>query len=259
MGFQEVGGLGDIAKKWDTRVVDLDENWTFYCTNPPLAFRGVAVGLPTSRIMAVEKVIPLDAGLCVVLKQHGYRQYLISAHLPHKQRSDCLSVWQGFLSQLDEIFRTRRYFDVLTFAIDTNYELGAVERRSVSASPDEREVYATLLLRNFGLVHTHPDMYTWCNTRGSESKIDYILLSSPHSQFSEQQVHEDSNFLLGSDHRAVSACFNRLAPTSSHRPKRRKNRCGKWLTDPAKVFSKSQSLCQTLDLSGRDLTSALQT
>ena len=61
---------------------------------------------------------------------------------------------------------------------------------------------------------------------------------------------------MGSDHRAVSACFNRLAPTSSHRPKRRKNRCGKWLTDPAQVFSKSQHLCQTLDLSGRDLTPA---
>ncbi|CAE7472602.1 unnamed protein product, partial [Symbiodinium necroappetens] len=227
LGLQEVGGLGDITKKWDTRTADLDENWTFYCMNPPLAFRGVAVGMPTSRISTVEKVIPLDVGICVILKLHGYRQFLISA-----------------------------YFDVLTFAIDTNYELGAIESRSAAASPDEREVFATLLLRNFGLVHTRPAVYTWCNTRGSESKIDYILLSSPHSQFSEQQVHADSNFLLGSDHRAVSACFERLAPPSSYRPKRRGNKCGKWLTDPAKVFSKSQALCQTLDLSGRDLSSA---
>ena len=253
IGLQEVGGFGDIAKKWDTRYADFDENWTFYCTNPALAFRGSAVGMPTRHTSLVEKVIPLDVGLCVVLKLQGYRQYLISAHLPHKQRDDCLTVWQGFLQQLEGALRSRRYFDVLTFAIDTNYELGAVESRTNTVS-DERELYAGLLLRNFGLTHTSPETFTWCNTRGSESKIDYILLSSPSLGFTQQQVLVDSNFLLGSDHRAVTASFTRGAPCSPPRPKRRSNLCGKWLANSDRVFSEAQSLCHTLDLSERDLT-----
>ena len=253
IGLQEVGGLGDITKTWDTRYVDFDENWTFYCTNPALAFRGSAVGMPTKHTSLVEKVVPLDVGLCVVLKLPGYRQYLISAHLPHKQRDDCLTVWQGFLQQLEGVLRSRRYFDVLTFAIDTNYELGAVESRTNTAS-DERELYAGLLLRNFGLTHTCPETFTWCNTRGSESKIDYILISSPSGGFSQQQVLVDSNFLLGSDHRAVTASFARTVPSSPPRPKRRGNLCGKWLANSSGVFSEAQTLCHTLDLSERDLT-----
>ena len=169
--------------------------------SPPLAWRAVLLGMPSRCTGNVEKIIPLDVGICVILRMSGYRQFVIGAHLPHRQREDCLSCWQGFIHQLETILRGRRYHDVVVLTVDTNYELASTDRA------DEREVCAKLLLRNFGLTHTNPATYTWSNTRGSYSKIDYILLSSPDNVIASQDVLTDSDFLLGADHRAVMASF----------------------------------------------------
>ena len=133
--------------------------------------------------------------------------------------------------------------------MDTNYELASTDRS------DEGEVYAKLLLRNFGLTHTSPSSYTWSNTRGSQSKIDYIFLSSPDNVIASQDVLIDSDVLLGADHRAVMAAFPvSREPRHRFRPSRKPNNCGKWIVDSSRVFKAAQDLCHQLDLSSRDLT-----
>ena len=113
LGLQEVGGLKDLSKPWDTMHVEFDEPWTFYCTNPPKTWRAVLLGMPSRNASNVETVIPLDVGICIVLKSRGCRQFVISAHLPHRQREDCLACWQGFLHQLDLVLRKRRFQDLV--------------------------------------------------------------------------------------------------------------------------------------------------
>ena len=249
LGLQEVGGLGEQTKPWDTLHVEFDEPWTFYCTNPPLARRAVLLGMPSRCTGNVEKVIPLDVGICVILKMSGYRQFVISAHLAHKQREDCLSCWQGLIHQLETILKGRRYHDVVVLTMDTNYELASTD------GSDETEVYAKLLLRNFGLTHTSPSTYTWSNTRGSQSKIDYIFLSSPDNVIASQDVLIDSDVLLGADHRAVMAAFPvSREPRHRFRPSRKPNKCGKWIVDSSRVFKAAQDLCYQLGLNSRDLT-----
>ena len=207
LGLQEVGGLGELDKSWDTVHAEFDnEPWAFYATNPPLTWRAVLLGMPSHCTTDVERVIPLDVGICVVLKLAGYRQFLISAHLPHRQREDCLQCWQGFIAQLEDILKCRRFQDTLVLALDANYELGSARHGESTGRVDEREVYSHLLLRNFGLTHTRVS-YTWSNTRGASSKIDYILLSSPTNELKDQWILTDSDVLLGSDHRAVAATF----------------------------------------------------
>ena len=141
----------------------------------------------------------------------------------------------------------------LVLALDANYELGSARHGESTGRVDEREVYSHLLLRNFGLTHTRVS-YTWSNTRGASSKIDYILLSSPTNELKDQWIFTDSDVLLGSDHRAVAATFAVFREPKSFRPARAPNRCGKWVANSSKVFKKAQELCYKLDLSGRDLS-----
>ena len=256
LGLQEVGGLKDLSKPWDTMHVEFDEPWTFYCTNPPKTWRAVLLGMPSRNASNVEAVIPLDVGICVILKSRGCRQFVISAHLPHRQREDCLACWQGFLHQLDHILRKRRFQDLVVCTVDTNYELGSSPASGSTSPTDEREVYSQLLLRDHGFVHTRPETFTWCNTRGSSSKIDFVLLSSPKNVLHHQYVSTESNYLLGSRHRAVSASFDVLGGVKPVRPHRTLNKCGKWTADPSKVFLHAQTLCHRLDLGERDLTCA---
>ena len=44
-----------------------------------------------------------------------------------------------------------------------------------SESSDERSALLNLLERDLGLSHTIPLSHTWTNTRGAQTKIDYIL------------------------------------------------------------------------------------
>ena len=142
LGLQEVGGLGELSKPWDTAPAEFNNKaWTFYATTPPLTWRAVLLGMPSHSARNVEKVIPLDVGICVVLKLAGYRHFVISAHLPHRQREDCLQCWQGFIAQLEEVLTCRRYQDVIIVALDCNYELGSARRGESTGRVDERGSY----------------------------------------------------------------------------------------------------------------------
>ena len=97
-------------------------------TNPPHAHRAVAVGFPSRLANCVDHVRPLSCGICVTLKLEGCNQFIISAHLPHKHRHDCVDTWQTFEAELEQALRTRRMHDSVVILTDTNYELEASSR-----------------------------------------------------------------------------------------------------------------------------------
>ena len=109
---------------------------------------------------------------------------------------------------------------------------------------------------------TGPDAYTWSNSRGSTSKIDFIMVSTPIINVTSDTVHIDSDFLLGCDHRAVSASYRTVGPREPKhpRPHRHKNRCGKWKVDGAKAVKLCNEMAERVELQGRDfLIEDLQT
>ena len=121
---------------------------------------------------------------------------------------------------------------------------------------DERSLLSNLLIKSHGLEFWAPDSYTWSNTRGSCSKIDFVLFSQPAVSQSYFRVVLGSDFLLGSDHRAVllTQCLGQSAASRPHRPPR--HRCGKRITDPTKTVANCEALAEHLDLGMEDLTMA---
>ena len=75
----------------------------------------------------MDHVRPSSCGMCVTLKMgwDGCKQFVISAHLPHCQCSDCIEVWQTFKAELDQTLTKRRLTDSVMILIDTNYEIGS--------------------------------------------------------------------------------------------------------------------------------------
>ena len=138
IGIQELGGFAGLSKPWTTATLDLDGQWLFYVTNPSLAFRAVAVGIPSRMAPKVHHITAFSCGICVVLKFSGCKQFIISAHLPHKQRADCIEVWNTFSQELDHILRSRRQADSVIVSVDTNYELGPIEQLLDPNAVDER-------------------------------------------------------------------------------------------------------------------------
>ena len=256
MGLQELGGQSDLQPPWQVLEAKLDGTWGFYTCNPPLAFRAVSLGLHPRHIPFVEKVSPLSCGVAVTLRKAGIRTFVVSAHLPHSHRADCLDTWHVFNSELDALLARKRIHDELVLLLDANYELGEVEFHIDPNNSDERSFLATGLMQQHSLIATRPDVYTWSNQRGAESKIDFVLVSSPSQELLSQQVHANTDFLLGCDHRAVSACFKSfgLPPSPSKRPKRQKNRCGQWRIDAPKLLQAAAALAEHHELRGQDFT-----
>ena len=111
-------------------------------------------------------------------------------------------------------------------------------------------------MQQHGLVSTRPEVYTWSNQRGSESKIDFVLVCSPSGERLSQSVHVNTDFLLGCDHRAVSASFRSSGPPQSRPPRQKRlpNRCGQWRIDGSKLLHDAADLAERLELQGKDFT-----
>ena len=255
LGIQELGGFANLAKPWTTVTKDLDGQWVFYVTNPSLAFRAVAVGLPSRLVPYVDHVTAFSCGISVMLKIDGCKQFVISAHLPHRQRSDCIEVWNTFSQELEHILRSRRHMDSIVTLIDTNYELGPIDQLLDPNLADERGVIAGSILQQNGFVHTRPDTFTWTNSRGSVSKIDFVWISGPSLDIADQRVFLDSHHTLGCDHRAVfaSSFLPGLERKKLRKRKRVVNKCGKWLVNAVRLNQEARSLAEHLDLNDADL------
>ena len=259
IGVQELGGQKDLTPPWQILEANLDGSWHVYATNPPQAFRSVGVAVHSRHSSSVQSVHCMSGGICVVLKTSGSKLFLISAHLPHRQREDCFLAWQTFNSELDNLLAGRRMHDSVILLLDTNYELGPVETLMDPNTSDERGFIAANFLHQYGFVSTSPQTYTWSNSRGSFSKIDFICVSVPTVDIVSQTVLEDSDFLLGTDHRAVTASFFCPFPTrkSSPRPPRvLRTRCGQWRCNAGQLLSSANDVAEKLELSGKDLSLA---
>ena len=254
IGLQELGGFANLSLPWTTMDCQLDGSWTFYISSPPLSFRASAVGLPSRLVPFVDHVKPLCCGVSVTLKLDGCKQFIISAHLPHRQRQDCIEVWNSFSQELEHLLRHRRISDSVVLLIDSNYELGPPERIVDPNSIDERGFLASSWIQQYGLTHTQPPVYTWSNQRGSSSKIDFVLVGG--GSILSEKVFEDSDHVLGCDHRAVYASFPVWGP--SRKPKRLRrqdhNKCGRWRVNAPKLLAEASALADQLVCSEADLT-----
>ena len=254
IGLQELGGFTHLNLPWTIVEVELDGNWGFYVANPSLVFRAVAVGLPSRFLPAVDHVRAFCCGICVTLKMDGCKKFIISAHLPHRQRKDCIDTWQAFSNELEHILSHKRYCDSVVILIDSNYEIGHPQQLLDPNAVDERSFLASSFIQRHGLVSTTPQTYTWSNQRGAKSKIDFVLADT--SGFSSQGVFEESDEQLGCDHRAVFASVECSGPQLRTLKKRNRaqNKCGKWRVDPIKTLQQANLLAEDLDLNEKDFT-----
>ena len=134
LGFKNWGS--DLLPPWQILEANLDGCWGFYACKPPLASRTVA------------------------------RTFVVSAHLPHRQRDDCIDTWQSVNSELESFLQHRRLQDIVIILHGTSYELGATERCMNPNTVDERGFIADIQQRH-GLIttkpstHTHMEQWAW--------------------------------------------------------------------------------------------------
>ena len=88
--------------------------------------------------------------------------------------------------------------------------------------------------------------------------IIFWSLLSPTINLVRDNVHEDTDFLLGCDHRAVSTAFYQPStkPSKVPRTTRPHNRCGQWRIDGAKAIPACNALAEQLEITGRDFLTA---
>ena len=254
LGLQEVGGFASQTEPWKLHDFRMDNDWGFYVSNFPKTHHSVALGFPARLLPYVTEVVILSAGIGAIVKQDSVKRYFVSAHLPHGQRTDCVDQWLKFQNELDDFLHGRRLHDPLIICIDANYELGAAELTTDASSCDERSSLSNLLVRSHGLEFWPPNSFTWSNTRGSTSKIDYVLASQPLVSYSSFRVIPDSDKILGSDHRAVLLTQTLRPHTGSKPRKPGRHRSGKWSVNTKLAVTACNDLASNLDLSMRDLT-----
>ncbi|CAE7306848.1 unnamed protein product [Symbiodinium sp. CCMP2592] len=187
IALQELGGLPCKCATHDTilhhEIYLAGRSFTFFYCDPSHSFRGSAIGLPTEWLGRVERKATFSTGLGLVLKHQGVRQFVMSAHLPHDLRKDCLHVWQSQVEEILQFCAPRRYHDLVCVCADLNYDILDI------VSVDERGVPFGQLLRDLGLSHSTPHSATWRNSRGSESRLDFLLFSLPSMVKSDDGVH----------------------------------------------------------------------
>ena len=249
IGLQELGGLPERCPSHDivlhTEVSLAGRSYTFFYVDSSHAFRGSALGLPTTWLGKVEKTISFCTGLGLVLKDQGIRKYFASIHLPYKLRDDCLQVWQQQVEELLGFCRHKRYHDELAFCCDLNYDVLDI------VNVDERGVPLGQLLRTLGLEVTRPQESTWANTSGASSRIDFILFTLPSMISWDDRVIQGSDHIIGSDHNAVSVSLQSMPSTG--RGKFQNSRCGKWWTQGPQLMQKANTMAEDLELNMTDL------
>ena len=240
--FQEVGGLKELALLgWDQDEVRLgSSSYVTFMSFPLKSFHGTVIGLPLDSLPHVIQVKPLLTGLAVILRSGGCKEFVISLHLPHRQRQDCLQVWHDQLDELRDLLHGIRYMDQVQLLSDLNLDLMSLHANE----NDERRVLLEGFLSEFSLDRTYPHKHTWSNTRGSTSRIDYICFSGGSRQAVWSEVLEDSDVILGSDHRCCTVALQQLRKSSRGRALNysHQHRCGKWRVD----LSQAPDLCDAL-------------
>ena len=255
--LQEVGGLKELALSgWDQDEMRLGSvSYVTFMSFPLKSFHGTVIGLPLESLSQVVEVKPLLTGLAVTTQSGGQKEFVISLHLPHRQRQDCVQVWHEQLDELRELLQGCRYMDRINILADLNLDLMSLHPNE----NDERRILLEGLMAEFALDRTHPHKPTWKNSRGSNSRIDYLLFSTGTRQAVWSEVLEDSDVVLGTDHRCCTLALQALRKSAKNRALGYSNshRCGKWRVDVTGVPTLCENLhaqLQALDLPLTDST-----
>ena len=249
LALQELGGLGQI-ENWAPFEVTLgQQNFTFFGATPQDAFRGVGVGIPTTKASQVRKVHALSAGLAVQTQNAGAKEFVISLHLPHSQRPDAMEVTQRSCLELEQLLQCARLQDSVFLCMDANYELSEL----VPQESDARGPILHTFLRQHGLDLTTPHEHTWSNSRGASSRIDFVAYRTPRLTCLGQAVHVDTDKTLECDHRAVSVTVRGM-PSQRTRRGRPRHKCGQWRVDPTKALDSCNKLATGIELNDEPLT-----
>ena len=188
-------------------------SYVTFMSFPSKSFHGTVIGLPLDALAQVVQVKPLLTGLAVTLQSGGCKEFIISVHLPHRQRQDCLQVWHDQLEELRELLHGMRYMDRAQLLSDLNLDLMSLHANE----NDERRVLLEGFLSEFGLDRTYPHEPTWSNSRGAHSRIDHILFSGGSRQPIWSEVLQDSDTILGSDHECCTLALQDLRKSAKGR------------------------------------------
>ena len=250
IGLQELGGCQDVpVGRWDKKPSTVQgQSYTFVVANPMDSFRSLAIGYPSYMTPFVNRVTVLPCGLCVHFRSGGVNTFARSVHLPYTSRDDSAAVWQSQIQAMHDLLATSRYHDCIYLMTDLNYELV----HATAEMADERSALLQLLLRDLGLSHTKPTEATWSNSRGSSSKIDYVLYRTPSQETLDQGVATGSDELLGSDHQLITLCVA-VNKGPRKRVRQRRTNCGKWVVDYTKAVPLCNKLACDADVSGADV------
>ena len=249
IGLQELGGCQDVpVGRWDKKPSTVQgQSYTFVVANPMDSFRSLAIGYPSYMTPFVNRVTVLPCGLCVHFRSGGVNTFAMSVHLPYTNRDDSAAVWQSQIQAMHDLLANSRYHDCIYLMTDLNYELV----HATAEMADERSALLQLLLRDLGLSHTKPTEATWSNSRGSSSKIDYVLYRTPSQETLDQGVATGSDELLGSDHQLITFCVA-VNKGPRKRVRQRRTNCGKWVVDYTKAVPLCNKLACDADVSGAE-------
>ena len=133
-----------------------------------------------------------------------------------------------------------RYMDRAQLLSDLNLDLMSLHANE----NDEMRVLLEGFLTEFGLDRTYPHKPTWSDSRGSHSRIDDILFSGGSRQPIWSEVLQDSDTILGSDHKCCTLALQDLRKSAKGRALAytHMHRCGKWKVD----LTHAPGLCDAL-------------
>ena len=112
-------------------------------------------------------------------------KFIISLHLPHSQRTDCIDVWHDTTQDLRRVLSGLRYTCEVYIGADLNVDSDS----SDSPSEFERHLLLQQWMLDWQLSISRPDKPTWYNTRGSSSRLDYVLARVPLLHKGTDRVH----------------------------------------------------------------------
>ena len=89
---------------------------------PVACHRGSAICFPKLMVHELLNVHVLYAGMALEFRRAGCKQFIISLHLPHSQRTDCIDVWHDTTQDLRRVLSGLRYTCEVYIGADLNVD-----------------------------------------------------------------------------------------------------------------------------------------
>ena len=221
------------------------QEFTAFVGHAPGGFRAQAVCLAEELVPFVERVELMHASLLVVVKRPGVRMFLMSLHLPHAQREDCIQAWETTIAEFDSHFACLRYHDAVCIGADLSLDVFQ------DTAQDERRVHLEDVLLHHALSISRPQEPTWSNSRGSSSAIGYLMYRAPHATLADR-ILSGPEEVVGTDHKPVWENIMSVFSMGTVKRKAWKHLCGKWAVDGTTLLQDFNSIAENLELDAVD-------